>query len=209
MIFWGWGRRSITKQLDASNAVIRTYRYAHIFFLFTLTWGGAYSLATLTEAGWAQRPIAKEDAKQLLGGQDLQPNLWKRFSLPLAAVVVLVIAVSASVARSSTNLSGHTGSQEAWSNYFSATNSTIAQLNALGKQPLSAGVVASTVGLLTTLESSPDNTLNADIANAINVCQTNQSACNSAIDSAGRAYNSALEEAAREGLIHITTSATQ
>jgi hypothetical protein len=208
MIFWGWGRRSITKQLDQSNAVIRTYRYAHIFFFFTLTWGGAYSLATLTEAGWAQRPISKEDAKQLLGGKDLQPNLWKRFSLVLGAAVVAVIAISASVAHSSTNLAGHTGSQSAWASYFGDTNATIAQLNDLGKKPLSASVLSSTEALLVTLENSPDATLNAAVANAITVCQTNKSGCNAAIDSAGRAYNSALDEAAREGLIHIAQSST-
>lgn len=209
MIFWGWGRRSITRQLDASNAVIRTYRYAHIFFFFTLAWGGEYALATLTESGWARRPIAKEDARALLGGKDLNPHPWKRFSLILAVVVVGVIGISSAVARSSTNLNGHSGSQQAWIDYFHGTNSTIGQLNALAKQPLSPSVTAETVSLLTTLENSPDRTLNNTVTNAITLCQSNSASCGSAVDSAGRAYNAALDEAGREGLVNVIPASGQ
>lgn len=204
MLFWGWGRRTLTRQLDETNAIIRTYRYAHIFFLFTLAWGGEYSLATRTDVGWARRPIAKEDAVRLLGGKPLQPTLWRRFSLILAAVVVAVVGISSAVARSSTTLSGHTGSQQAWGNYFGATNGAIDQLNTLGNEPLSPSVLASTIGLLKTLENSPDDSLNGAIGNAVDTCETNVNACNAAIDNAGRAYNSALEEAGREGLVHVT-----
>ena len=93
MIFWGWGRKSISRQLDANTAVTRIYHYLHLFFIFSVAWGGQYVLATATEAGWAQRPISKEEAQQLLGGEDLQPPLWRRFGLPVAVAVVLLIAV--------------------------------------------------------------------------------------------------------------------
>ena len=159
---------------------------------------------TLTEAGWARRPIAKEEARALLGGKDLNPHIWKRFSLILALVVVGVFGVSSAVAKSpSTNLNGHVGTQQAWIDYFNSTGSTISQLNALGREPLSASVVASTINLLKPLANSPDPTLNDAVASAMSLCQTNAASCGPAVDSAGRAYNNALNEAGREGLVHV------
>jgi hypothetical protein len=95
VIFWGWGRKSMMKQIDAGTAVIRLYHYIHLFFVFSVAWGGQYALATMTEAGWAQRPIAKDEAAAVLGGVHLQPSLWKRFSLPAALVVLVLIALLA------------------------------------------------------------------------------------------------------------------
>ncbi|MGN6161967.1 MAG: hypothetical protein ACTHOG_09735 [Marmoricola sp.] len=203
---WGWGRRALTRQLDATSAVIRSYRYAHLFFIFTLAWGGEYFLATHTDAGWARRPIAKDEALHLLGGTPLQPNLWKRFSLVLAVALVAGIGISSAVARSNTSLNGYQGGKQAWGDYLSGTKTVIDQLNTLGKQPLSATVRTNTVGLLRMLENSPDTTLNAAIANAVNACATGGATCNSAINAAGQAYNSALDEAGREGLVHVTSA---
>ena len=47
MLFWGWGRRSLQRQVSADTAVLRSYRYVHLMFLFTVTWGYDYALATV------------------------------------------------------------------------------------------------------------------------------------------------------------------
>lgn len=62
----------------------------HLFFLFALGWGKRYSLATLTEQGWAQRDISEADAKQLLGF-DLDIPLWNRFGLLITAAGAVVL----------------------------------------------------------------------------------------------------------------------
>lgn len=92
MIFWGWGRKTVVRSLDAHTAVIRIYRYLHVFFIFSVAWGGQYVLSTLTDSGWAQRPISKEEAMSLLGGEDLQPPMWRRFGLPVAVLVFALVA---------------------------------------------------------------------------------------------------------------------
>lgn len=95
IFFWGFGRRSITKQIGEGNAVRRIYRYFHLFFVFRASWGGQYVLLTNTEAGWAQRAITNQEAEQLLGGHKLEPDLWNRFSLYAAVAVVVVILLIA------------------------------------------------------------------------------------------------------------------
>jgi hypothetical protein len=92
-MFWGWGRKSIMRQLDANTAVQRSYRYLHLMFLFTVAWGYDYSIATLTPQGWAQRPLARQDAVQILGGQDLEPGVWQRFSLVIGLAALLVFGM--------------------------------------------------------------------------------------------------------------------
>ncbi|MFI2752967.1 hypothetical protein ACGIF2_05995 [Cellulomonas sp. P22] len=56
MIFFGWGRRSKTQQTSPNQALVLGFSYFHIFWLFRVSFGLNYSLATLTEAGWATRP---------------------------------------------------------------------------------------------------------------------------------------------------------
>ena len=93
MLFWGWGGKSITRQLSPERAVLLTYRYLHLMFLFTTTWGYKYALATATEQGWATRGISDAEALQLLGGVELRPSAWKRFSIFLLLGVVLLAVV--------------------------------------------------------------------------------------------------------------------
>ncbi|GAB2969059.1 hypothetical protein [Nocardioides montaniterrae] len=95
MIFYGWGRKSITKQIDAGTAVVRMYRYAHLFWVLSFTWGGSYQLATATESGWAHRAITAEQAAEVLGGHQLEPNLWKRFSLPVVIGLLVLLSLVA------------------------------------------------------------------------------------------------------------------
>lgn len=92
MLFWGWGRGSVRRQVSHDTAVLRTYRYVSLMFVFSVTWGHDYALATLTPHGWATRPVSATEARGLLGGQDLEPSWWRRWSLVvgLAAVALLV-----------------------------------------------------------------------------------------------------------------------
>ena len=96
MLFWGWGGKSMNRQVSSNQAVVLMYRYLHLMFLFTATWGYRYALATATDAGWATRPITDAEAHQLLGGEELRPGMWKRYSICLLlAAVVLVVVIAA------------------------------------------------------------------------------------------------------------------
>jgi hypothetical protein len=57
MLFWGWGRRSLRRQVSPEQAVVLFYRYLHLMFAFTATWGYSYGLATATDQGIAVRAI--------------------------------------------------------------------------------------------------------------------------------------------------------
>ncbi|GAA1903523.1 hypothetical protein [Lapillicoccus jejuensis] len=95
MLFWGWGRGSVHRQVSPDTTVLRTYRYVSLMVVFTVTWGYEYALSTLTPHGWATRPVSAVEARGLLGGQDLQPHWWRRWSLVvgLGAVALLVAFV--------------------------------------------------------------------------------------------------------------------
>ncbi|WP_131725102.1 hypothetical protein [Mycobacteroides immunogenum] len=95
MLFWGWGGRSNQLELSPTQMLTFAYRYFHLFFVFTVTFGGNYLIHTLTEHGWAAAPIAKEQAEEILAGRSLQPNPWRRFSLyGLIAVFAFFIAIN-------------------------------------------------------------------------------------------------------------------
>jgi hypothetical protein len=66
MLFWGWGGGSVHRQLSPNQAVVLAYRYFHLMFFLTTTFGYRYQLATLSEHGWAHRPIMAEEARILL-----------------------------------------------------------------------------------------------------------------------------------------------
>lgn len=93
MLFWGWGRRSLQRQVSPDTTVLRRYRYVHLMFLFTVTWGYDYALATLTPQGWATRPVSATEARGLLGGQDLEPGWWKRWSLVVGLAVLFLVVL--------------------------------------------------------------------------------------------------------------------
>jgi hypothetical protein len=97
MLFWGWGRKNITRQISPQQAVLLTYRYLHLMFVFTTTWGYTYAVATATEQGWATRAASDAEALQLLGGDELRPSVWKRFSIFVLLGAVLVAVVIGAV----------------------------------------------------------------------------------------------------------------
>ena len=97
LFIWGWGRKTLRRQVSPEQAVVLIYRYLHLMFLFTTTWGYRYAVATATDQGVATRQISDHEARQLLGGQDLRPSLWKRFSIfVLLGVILLFVLVNAS-----------------------------------------------------------------------------------------------------------------
>ena len=100
MLFWGWGGKNITRQISHQQAVLLTYRYLHLMFLFTTTWGYRYAVATATEQGWATRNVTDEEALQLLGGVELRPSPWKRFSIFLLLGIVFLAVVIAALSGS-------------------------------------------------------------------------------------------------------------
>jgi hypothetical protein len=96
VLFWGWGRKSLNRQLAQNQALVLTYRYFHLMFIFRAAFGYRYQLATATEQGWAMRPIESPEAEALLAGEELRPTMWARYSIFLLfVVIVVVIAASA------------------------------------------------------------------------------------------------------------------
>ena len=97
MLIWGWGRRSLRRQVSPEQAVVLLYRYLHLMFAFTATWGYSYRLATATDQGIVIREIPDHEALRLLGGQDLRPGLWKRFSIFLVVFGLLLFVIAAAI----------------------------------------------------------------------------------------------------------------
>ncbi|QCB92239.1 hypothetical protein [Cellulomonas shaoxiangyii] len=93
MIFFGWGKRSTTAQLDAGRALVRVWGYFHLFWLFRLSWPKGYLLATATEAGWAQQPVSDAEGASLDPEGRTNLNPWWRFGLLLPVVGVVVTIV--------------------------------------------------------------------------------------------------------------------
>ena len=98
MLFWSWGRRSLNHQVSPEHVVVRTYGYFALMFVFSLAFGYRYELATATPQGWLTRPLADEQAQQMLGGEHLMPNLWRRFSLLLLPVGIAAGVIGSALA---------------------------------------------------------------------------------------------------------------
>ncbi|MFC7403474.1 hypothetical protein [Georgenia alba] len=90
MIFFGWGGKSLSKQVSPQHVVVRTYRYFHLMFLFRVAFKYSYQLATAGPQGWMHRPMSDEEALQALGGEHLSPNWWQRFSIWILPVGIAV-----------------------------------------------------------------------------------------------------------------------
>ena len=97
MLIWGWGRRSLRRQVSPEQAVVLLYRYLHLMFAFTATWGYSYRLATATDQGIVIREIPDHEARRLLGGQELRPGMWKRFSIFLLVFGLLLFVIAAAI----------------------------------------------------------------------------------------------------------------
>jgi len=97
MLFFGWGRRSLQKLLGENQALVLSYAYFHLFFFFTVTYGYKYNLATLREEGWHSKPITKEEAQNLLHGEQLKPSAWKQFSLIGLIVLGFILGMIANL----------------------------------------------------------------------------------------------------------------
>ena len=95
MLFFGWGRNNKTHEIGPGQTLVVSYGYFHLFFLFRVVFDKKYSLATLTEHGWAARPLPT-DAVLPEHADAVAVHWWWRFGLviALAAVVVLVVMTS-------------------------------------------------------------------------------------------------------------------
>lgn len=88
MVFFGWGRKSKTHQVGPEQALVLSFGYFHLFWLFRVTFGLRYALATLTEQGWATRELSAQDAAALNAPSTLGVHWWWRWGLfvPLALI---------------------------------------------------------------------------------------------------------------------------
>jgi hypothetical protein len=93
MLIWGWGRKSRSRQLNAAEALLVSFRYFSLFFVFTVTWGATYALARVQQDGAVSyRDLTLEQALAAGGGELPAPTAWQRFSL-LGLLVAAVLAV--------------------------------------------------------------------------------------------------------------------
>jgi len=97
VIIFGFGRRSREHVIDDAQRILLSYRYVHILWLFSIAFGSRYSLATLTDAGWATKSISEDEAAALAGGRAPQPAFWAQWSLTIALGVVAMIVLIAAI----------------------------------------------------------------------------------------------------------------
>lgn len=99
IVFFGWGRKAKEAVVSPYERLLMTYRYFHLFWIFTAAWGRQYQLATFTEQGWAVMPIDADAAAARMGGvlPDIHP--WWRYSLVgVIGIGVAMVVLSALVA---------------------------------------------------------------------------------------------------------------
>jgi hypothetical protein len=100
MLIWGWGRKSRQQRLSDAEALIATFRYFSLFFVFTATWGTRYVLARVQPDGTTgYRDLTDDQAMAAAQGATLPaPTPWQRFSLlGLVVVVIAFVAISAAL----------------------------------------------------------------------------------------------------------------
>ncbi|WP_066582573.1 hypothetical protein [Cellulomonas timonensis] len=97
MIFFGWGRKNKTQQIDARQALILSFNYFHLFWLFRVAFGLNYSVATLTDDGWATRRLSPAEVEAGGAATALTLHWWWRFGLLIGIAAIVVIATLASI----------------------------------------------------------------------------------------------------------------
>jgi hypothetical protein len=97
MFIFGWGKRNISKAISEKKAVVLSYSYFSLFFVFTVTFRYRYNLATLAEEGWHHKAISDEEAAELMGGSKFVPHWWWRFSLAGLVALIVIIALISSI----------------------------------------------------------------------------------------------------------------
>lgn len=89
MIFFGWGRRSKSQQIDGGRALVLSWSYFHLFWLFRVSFGLRYGLATATPEGWAHRDLTAEEAAALDAPGALTLHWWWRWGLLIGIAALL------------------------------------------------------------------------------------------------------------------------
>jgi len=97
MFIFGWGRSSKTHQISPSQAFVLGFTYFHIFWLFRVSFSLKYSLATLTESGWATRALSPAEAMSSGATTTLTLHWWWRFGLLIALATIVVISLLSSL----------------------------------------------------------------------------------------------------------------
>lgn len=96
MVFFGWGRDDKVLPLDPEHALVLSYRYFHLLWLFRISFETTYGMATRTPQGWATRPISEMEATAIGARGALVLHWWWRWGLLLTiGAVVLAVVVAA------------------------------------------------------------------------------------------------------------------
>lgn len=96
MIFFGWGRKNVSRQVSPTQALVLSYGYVHLFWLFQVAFGYRYALATATEHGWATRPMSPEEVAASGADREVTVGWWWRWGL-LVLLGGLALSITTSV----------------------------------------------------------------------------------------------------------------
>jgi hypothetical protein len=99
VIFFGWGRKNVSRQVSPSQALVLNYGYFHFFWLFQVAFGYRYALATATDQGWATRPLSAEEVAASGADREVTVAWWWRWGLfvglgALALTIVVSVVIS-------------------------------------------------------------------------------------------------------------------
>jgi hypothetical protein len=104
VIFFGWGRKNVSRQVSPTQALVLSYGYFHLFWLFRVAFGFRYALASATEQGWATRPLSAEEVAETGADREVTVGWWWRWGLLIGlgalAAVIAVSVLTSSLTRS-------------------------------------------------------------------------------------------------------------
>ncbi|HEY0187859.1 MAG TPA: hypothetical protein VGC67_10255 [Cellulomonas sp.] len=81
----------MSRQVSETEALVLSYGYVHLFWLFQFAYGRRYAVSTLTEQGWATRPMSREEAAASGADKIVTVPWWLRWGL-LVGLGCLVLA---------------------------------------------------------------------------------------------------------------------
>ena len=97
MIIFGWGRGSRVHQIGPAQALVLGFSYFHIFWLFRISFGFKYALATQTEEGWATRALSPAETTSYDAPTRVTLHWWWRYGLLITIATIVVLGVLASL----------------------------------------------------------------------------------------------------------------
>jgi len=95
MIFYGWGSKDMSLPFGDGTTLVLDYRYFHIMWVLSISFGFRYSWFFATPSGPMRRPLTPEEVIQFDVRNRLHPAWWWRYGLwVFLGAVVLFLAIA-------------------------------------------------------------------------------------------------------------------